>query len=175
MDDSVGKDITWFFGEFWSTLVVALVIYGGGVTAGRIVKAIWPQTSDLVDEKSKVMDPKLPLLFRLWYTTRLSHPFFVGVAMSFIPDLPHPEFAGSHTSAALWFGFAGMGNGQIHMLVEAATGQARKAIDLIGPWIRKQLGLPASPTVAPSEPKPSATDPTPSADDTELPKDDDKP
>jgi hypothetical protein len=171
MDDSVGKDITWFFAQFWSSLVVALVIYVGGVTAARIVKAIWPQTSDLVDEKTKVTDPKLPFLFRLWYTTRLSHPFIVGVLISFVPELPHPEFVSSHTSGALWFGFCGLANGQIHMLVEAMTGQFRKAVDLFVPWLRQKLGLPSA-TLAPAAP---ATDPMPSADDTSIPKDDEKP
>jgi len=161
MDPSVPKDASWFFAEFWSSLVVALVIYGGGVTASRIVKAAWPQTSDVVDEKTKVVDPKLPLLFRIWYATRLSHPFFVGVAMSFVPDLPHPEFVSSHTSGALWFGFCGLGNGQIAMLAEEATKQAMKVVDSLAPWIRQRLGMPAARASTPAPAAP-ASDPTPS-------------
>jgi hypothetical protein len=177
MDPSVPKDATWFFGQFWSTIVVALVIYGGGLTANQIVKAIWTQTADLVDGKTKVMDPKLPLLFRLWYTTRLSHPFVVGAAMSFIPELPLPDFVTSHTSGVLWMGFAGMGNGTIHQIVVAATGQIEKVVNSLAPWIRQRLGMPAAP---PSTPPPAspASDPTPSAitplADTLEPKDDTK-
>jgi hypothetical protein len=169
MDPSVPKDATWFFGQLWSTIVVALVIYGGGLTANRIVKALWAQTADLVDGKAKAMDPKLPLLFRLWYTTRLSHPFVVGALLSFIPELPHPDFADSRTSAALWFGFAGMGNSTIHELVEAATRQVMKVVESLAPWIRQKLGMrpssrpPPPPAVAAitevaAEPAPTLAD-----------------
>ena len=118
---SSGKDFTWFFSQGWSTIVVALVIYGGGLTAEQIVLALWPQTSDLVSGKTKVMDPKLPVLFRLWWLTRLAHPFLVGAAISFVPGLPAPDFVTSHTSGALWFGFSGMLNGQLHQIAEAVA------------------------------------------------------
>lgn len=163
---SSGKDLTWFFSQGWSSLVVALVIYGGGLTAQQIVTAIWPQTRDLTDGKVKVMDPKLPFLFRLWYTTRLSHPFIVGAAISFIPGLPAPEFVTSHTSGALWFGFCGIGNGQIHMLAEAAYRQVMKVVNSLAPWIRQRLGMPASQSTPPP-----AHDPTPSTDATPISED----
>lgn len=174
MDPSVPKDATWFFDQLWSTLVVALVIYGGGLTANQIVMAIWPQTRDLVEGKTRVMDPALPLLFRLWFTTRLSHPFVVGAALSFVPGLPEPDFVTSHTSGALWMGFAGMGNGTVHQIVDATVRQVMKLVDLIGPWVRQRLGLPAAP---PSRPPP-ASDPMPSTitplADTLEPTDEDK-
>lgn len=164
MDASSEKDVTWFFGEFWSTLVVALVIYGGGRTAEQVVTTIWPQSSDFVTGKVKALDTRLPLLFRLWWSTRLSHPFIVGALISLVPQLPHPQFVTSHTSGALWFGLAGMGNGQVHMIVDALTNQMRKAVDLFVPWVRQRLGLSASQSTVPAEPRAAepAHDPTPS-------------
>jgi len=164
---SSGKDLFWFFTQFWSTIVVALVIYGGGLTANQIVTTIWPQTGDLVSGKTKVMDSKLPLLFRLWYVTHLAHPFIVGAAISFIPALPHPDFVTSRTSGALWFGLAGMGNGTIHALVEALVGQVRKLVDLLVPWVRQKLGLPSRSSSVPTPPP--ANDPPPPAGATVIP------
>lgn len=146
---SSGKDFTWFFSQGWSTLVVALIIYGGGLTAEQIVLALWPQTGDLVGGRTKVMDPKLPVLFRLWWLTRLAHPFIVGAAVSFVPGLPAPDFVTSHTSGALWFGFAGMLNGQLHQIAEAVANQTRKVVELAVPWARSKIGLAPSTTVVP--------------------------
>lgn len=141
MDPAVPKDAFWFFDQLWPTLVVALVIYIGGVVAGQVVQIIWPQSADLMAEKTKVVDPSLPFLFRLWHATRLAHPFMVGALIGLTPDLPHPVFVTSQTASVLWFGLAGIANGQIHMLMDAVTGQARKLVDLITPWVRKKLGL----------------------------------
>jgi len=170
---SSGKDFTWFFSQGWSTIVVALVIYGGGLTAEQIVLALWPQTSDLVSGKTKVMDPKLPVLFRLWWLTRLAHPFLVGAAISFVPGLPAPDFVTSHTSGALWFGFSGMLNGQLHQIAEAVANQTRKVIELAVPWARSKIGLPAASATVPPPAASIAHDPNPSTS-TALPAEDEE-
>lgn len=152
MDPSVQKDVWWFLAQFWSTVVVALAIYTGGLVACRIVVGIWPQTADLVAGRKKTVDQSLPLAFRIWYATYLAHPFVVGMLIGLIPDLPRPDFINSRTSTMLWFGFAGLGNGQIHMLVEALARQVSHAFSLITPWVRQKLGLnPPAPAPAPKE------------------------
>lgn len=142
MDPLVPKDAFWFFAQLWPTLVVALIIYIGGVVAARVAETIWPPAADLFEGKTKTFDPTLPFSFRLWYATRLGHPFIVGGMIGLIPDVPRPVFVTNATAAVLWFGLAGIANGQIHMLVDATVGQARKLVDLIAPWVRQKLGVP---------------------------------
>lgn len=146
MDPSVQKDVWWFLSQFWSTIMVALVIYTGGLVACRIVVAIWPQTADVVSGRAKRVDPTLPLVFRVWHATYLAHPFIVGALIGLVPDLPRPDFITSKTSAALWFGLAGLGNGQIHMLVDAFARQVSNSFSVIGPWVRQKLGMGSAPT-----------------------------
>lgn len=155
MDPAVPKDIWWFIDNFWSSMVVALVIYGGGLTATRVALSFVPAAKDYLDTQTKVepLDPEWPLLFRLWAVTRIAHPFVVGALISFVPDLPRPAGIYSGTSAVLWFGFVGMANGQIHLLGEAVAHQAGKAVGLIVPWARARLGLPpATPSTPPATP-----------------------
>lgn len=141
MDPSVPKDAFWFFDQLWPTLVVALVIYTGGVVAEKLAVTIWPTSADLFSGKPKTPDASFPLAFRFWYATRLCHPFLVGATIALIPDLPRPIFVTNTTACVLWFGLAGIANGQIHMLIEGVISQARKVVDLIAPWARKKLGL----------------------------------
>ncbi len=165
MDPAVPKDIWWFISEFWSTTVVALIIYGGGLTATRVALSFVPDSREYLDGKTPLVSLSWPLLFRLWATTRVAHPFLVGSAIAFIPGLPRPEIITSQTSAVLWFGFAGMMNGQIHQLGEAIGRQIMKLVDLIVPWVRARIGLAQStPSPAPAAlPKP-ATDPHPTTE-----------
>jgi hypothetical protein len=115
----------------------------------------------------------LPMAFRLWWATRWLHPMLVGGACAFIPNLPRPEWAGSMTSAVIWYALVGFGNGQVHIIVTGLGRQVTRLVDLVVPWVRQKIGLPArASTPAPAAP---ATDPMPSSDGTQLPKDEDKP
>jgi len=151
MDDSVWKDVGYVGLQLWSTLVVSLVIFGGGITANRIVKGIWPDTTDLVDGKTIVLPTTLPWLFRVWYLTRYAHPFVVGGLIGLIPGLPHPDFIASRTAYVLWFGFAGIANGQIAAIMQGVAMQAQRLVDLIVPWVQRRLGLSGRSTPPPEE------------------------
>jgi len=164
MDTSSEKDIWWFLLTFWPSIVVALAVYGGGVTANRIAGVFVPAAKDYLTGKTADADPKWPLTFRLWAATRTAHPFFVGGSFAFVPGLPHPDFISSQVSAVLWFAFAGMMNGQVHMLVDAMSSQVQKVVGSLAPAIRTRLGLRPT-TVPPGPPEaaaPAASDKPPS-------------
>jgi hypothetical protein len=172
MDTEATKDFWWFFEQLWPTFVIALGIYGGGVTANRIALAFVPSAKGFLRGKTEESDPKWPVLFRAWAITRAAHPALVGVAVAFIPGLPRPEFISSQPSAVLWFGgFAGMLNGQVGLLVESITAQVPRVAALIVPWVRSKLGLPSqsqpppalTPPAVPATPKP-ASDPSSSTE-----------
>lgn len=165
MDSSQTKDIWYFAGQLWSSLVVALAVYGGGLTASSIMRTLVPPAADLLDGKVKDADSKLPLYFRLWWSTRHAHPFFAGAAFGSIPGLPHPEWVTSHTATAVWFALMGMLNGQIAMLGDQVFNFARRYGESLA---KKRLGLSSTPPAPAPVP---ATDPTPSADSTQLPSD----
>lgn len=166
MDSSATKDLTYYWLQLWPSLVVALAVWAGGMTANSVVKVLVPASKDVVDGK---VPPEaattLPLTFRLWWATRWIHPMTIGSIAAFIPGMPRPDWVGSTTAAVIWFGLVGFGNGQVHIIATGLGRQATRLLDLIVPWVRQRLGLRLS-TPAP------ANDPTPSADGTQLPKDD---
>jgi len=168
MDSSQTKDIWYYWLQLWPSLVVALGIWAGGMTASSVAKVLVPASKDVVDGKTPPeAATTLPLAFRLWWATRWLHPMLVGGAAAFIPNLPRPEWVDSTTGAVIWFAFVGFSNGQVHIMATGLGRQATRLLDLIVPWVRQKLGLrPSSPT------PPPASDPTPSSDGTELPKDD---
>lgn len=166
MDSSQTKDIWYFAGQLWSSLVVALAVYGGGLTMSSIMRTLVPAAATLLDGKVKDADPKLPFYFRLWWSTRHAHPFFAGAAFGFIPGLPHPEWVTSHTATAIWFALVGMLNGQIHLFGEQVVNFASR---YGWSFAKKRLGVNSEPPAPPATA--AATDPTPSADSTQLPSD----
>ncbi len=101
-----------------------------------------------------------------------AHPMLVGGLAALIPGMPRPEWAHGTVPAVAWFAFVGLSNGQVHMLVDGISTQARKALDLFVPWVRQKLGLPPSPSTVPPAPPPPASDPMPSSDGVELEHDD---
>jgi len=145
MDSDAQKDIGWILGQLWPTLVVALVIYGGGITVEQLWRTIVPGTKDLLAGKTTDVDPKLPLWFKLWYATRSAHPFVIGVAVSFIPMMPRPAWVTSQVMAVIWYGGAGGANGQIHLLATGLSTQAQKVVGMLSSFVRKRLGLPTDP------------------------------
>lgn len=171
MDSSSTKDIWYYWLQLWPSLVVALGIWAGGMTADSVAKVLVPASKDVVDGKvPPEMATTLPITFRLWWATRWLHPMLVGGACAFIPNLPRPEWVGSATSAVIWYSLVGFGNGQVHLMAAGLGRQATRLLDLIVPWVRQRLGLPArASTPAPAAP---ATDPMPSSDGTQLQKDD---
>lgn len=146
------KDLLWLWTELWSTLTVALIVYGGGLTANRVALSFVPDARDYLAGRVETLDARWPVLFRLWAATRVGHPFVVGALFALIPDMPRPEMIGTQTSAALWFGGAGMLNGQIFLLVDAVSKQLMKLVNLIVPWVRSKLGMPPSKSTPPGAP-----------------------
>lgn len=146
--DPNSKDFWWLFSQLWPALVVALAVYAGGLTANGLAALYLPASASYLERKTFEMDPKWPLFFRIWATTRLLHPGLVGASVAFIPGVPWPVFVSSTTGAALWFGLAGMLNGQVHMIGSAVSRQIMKIVDLAVPWARSKLGIPSTPPPA---------------------------
>jgi acyl dehydratase len=156
MDASQTKDIWYFAAQLWSSLVVALAVYGGGLTASSLMGVLYPSAKEVLGGKTQDVDPKLPLAFRLWWATRHAHPFFAGAAFAFLPGLPHPEWVTSRTAAVIWFALMGMLNGQIHMTVEQATAFGKRYAES---WVKQRTGASASHAVA-STPASSDSEPS---------------
>jgi len=146
MDANAQKDLYWFFVQLWPSMVVALIVYVGGLTTNALASLFFPAAKAYLSGKQAEIDPSWPFLFRLWASTRVSHPFLVGALISLVPELPRPEFAEGEISAAMWFGLVGMLNGQVHMIGESVVRQITRVVGLILPWARTKLGLPASET-----------------------------
>jgi len=134
------KDLIWLWGQLWTTLAVSMLIYGGDVTSERLWRTLVPATREVFGGKEP---DSLPMYFRVWYATRAAHPLVAGALASLLP-IPHPVWVASPVTAMIWFALAGMGNGQVHLLVDGLTEQTQKIVGLLADWVRRRLGLRSS-------------------------------
>ena len=146
------KDLFYYLAQIWSTIVVGLIVYLGGVSAKRLTK-IWVPAS--------IPEARQPMWFRLWHATIDWHPVFVAGLVGLVP-WPVPEFIRHWWVRVLWFMGVGAVSGQLYKAMqrtfESVPGLVREAI-------RKWFGLNQAPG-APAAP-PAAEEERPDAGDRE--------
>ena len=146
--DANSKDLLFYFQQFWSSLVVAVVIYLGGVSAKKVAQ-IWVPKGTPED--------KQPRWYRLWDATIDWHPIAVGGLLGLVP-WPVPEFIHHWWVRDLWFMGVGAVCGQIFRVVKTTFDGlptlVKQIFAAVIEWIRRKLGL---------DPKPPETGDTPSA------------
>lgn len=152
--EASSKDLLFYVAQIWSSLVVAIVVYLGGVSAKRVVQIWVPKNTP---------EAQQPRWYRLWEATLDWHPVAVGGLLGLVP-WPVPQFILHWWVRVLWFMGIGAVCGQIYRAVKTAfdgvPALIRQLFSAFIEWARRKLGL--APAPVPSEP--ATSDPPPPAD-----------
>jgi hypothetical protein len=147
------KDLWFYLLQIWSSIVVGVIVYLGGVSAKRVVHIWVPRDTP---------EPRQPTWFRLWAATLDWHPVAVGGLLGLVP-WPSPDFLHHWWVRVLWFAGVGAVCGQIYRAVKTALdglpALVRQILRAVIEWVRSKMGL----APAPADPK-ADSDPPPASD-----------
>lgn len=128
------KDVLWYVSQVWSSLVVGLIVYLGGVSVSKLTRIWVPIQKPL---------SATPVWFQLWHATKDWHPVLVAGTIGLIP-WPVPVFIHHWWARVLWF----MGVGAICGHLYAAV---KRTLEAIPELVRKRMGLEPRGPLTPGE------------------------
>lgn len=154
--EASSKDLLFYVEQIWSSLVCAIVIYLGGVSAKRVVHIWVPKGTP---------EAQQPKWYRLWEATIDWHPVAVGGLLGLIP-WPAPQFIMHWWARVLWFMGVGAVCGQVYRAVKTAfdgvPSLIKQLFSAVIEWARGKLGLAPAPAPTPSDPGSGTTSDPPS-------------